>query len=224
MASLMRARASSSVAGGLAWTTLVGAIDALLRRCHGVHEYCDDPDCIFRVSLETAAAPARLSDGTTVAVGDPVAELHFWNEHLPPFPAGGPDLHWAKRAQRQVRHSLAALCRHVEAGGPDWQRVRAIRAVAPISRDGNAVWQMHHLAHRHGFDVLPSPAAAVTRLPAVTQSVLTWAFARAYNPGALRHYHFLRRQQEIWLSRATLCTRYGSADRDAAPTFREAAE
>ena len=73
----------------------VGLFDAIIRTFYGLCEFTDDPACVLRVGLSPARAPVSLSDGTRVEIGELVGTLHFWNEHLPRFKPGGPDLHWA---------------------------------------------------------------------------------------------------------------------------------
>src|SRR5690348_3184986 len=45
------------------WTLAIGGLDAVLRRLHGVREFCDDPACLIRIELDLARAPVALSDG-----------------------------------------------------------------------------------------------------------------------------------------------------------------
>ena len=41
-----------------AMRSIIHAIDRLLRKCNGVFEYCDDPDCVFRVSIGVSETPS----------------------------------------------------------------------------------------------------------------------------------------------------------------------
>src|SRR5690348_9606871 len=87
----------------------IQALDRMLRRCHGVHEYTDDPECMIRIAWRTARHDILLRDGTIVRSGDAIVELHLWNQQLPPIPPPGPGIAWGAAADRQVRRSLTLL-------------------------------------------------------------------------------------------------------------------
>ena len=59
--------------------------DALLRHLYQIREFTDDPNCLLRLAIKQAGTPLRLSDGTRIMPGDPIGELHLWNDHVPPF-------------------------------------------------------------------------------------------------------------------------------------------
>lgn len=98
----------------------VKGLDSLLRRCYGIHEYSLDPDCILRLGLVRAKRDVTLFDGTEIKKGDPVGDLHLWNERLPVMPPSGPGLRWAVEFQRKAKRSLELLADYVEgeAAGP----------------------------------------------------------------------------------------------------------
>jgi hypothetical protein len=189
-----------------AWGLVVGGLDVMLRRCYGIHEFTDDPDCVIRISLGVACFPVALSDGTEVHVGDRIGVLHLWNEHLPRFPSRGPDLCWASDMRRRVRRSLERLTDHMEAH-PDWRDVRALRAEAAfVSRIG--AFQLSRVAERHGFEMIAAPASVARQLHDLGENFLLWGMARAFNPAALRRCRFIRDRHELWISRRRLVARY----------------
>ena len=103
---------------------LIYRLDALLRQLYRIREFTNDPGCLLRLAVKRASAPLTLSDGTRIMLGDPVGELHLWNDHLLYFPSGGPTLGWARRAHASMVHSLSLLADHVQ-NAPEWQRVQA---------------------------------------------------------------------------------------------------
>ena len=111
---------------------LIYRLDALLRHLYRIREFTDDPNCLLRLAMKQASTPLSLSDGTRIMPGDPVGELHLWNDHVPHFPSGGPTLGWARRAHALMVHSLSLLADHV-ATQPEWQGVQAFYADVPIS-------------------------------------------------------------------------------------------
>ncbi|MGH7212294.1 MAG: hypothetical protein ACREF1_12645, partial [Acetobacteraceae bacterium] len=80
--------------------------DMALRRWYGVREFTDDPACLLRLALAPAPHAVTLSDGTRVEAGETVAILHIWNEHIPRFRRGGPDMGWAIDIRRRVLRSF----------------------------------------------------------------------------------------------------------------------
>jgi hypothetical protein len=93
------------------WEALIGAVDRRLRLYYGIREFSTDERCILRVAMIRAPAPTVLSDGTLIQSGVTIGALHLWNEHLPRYGNGGPDLGWACMARRRFLHSMRLLAR-----------------------------------------------------------------------------------------------------------------
>lgn len=189
-----------------AWVALVGNVDAMLRRRQGVYEFTDDPNCLLRVGLRRARATVRLADGPVIAAGSPIGVLHFWNEHLPPFPPGGPDIRWAKRIEHRFARSMRLLAAHVE-GNAAWAEVRALHGSVALS-GGLRPAQMRRVASHYGFEIAEPDLAGLAALHAFGENFLLWAFARAFNPAALQRQPFRRARTELWMSRETLRARF----------------
>jgi hypothetical protein len=184
------------------WTALVRGFDVYLRRYYGVYEFTADPACVLRVHIEHAQSAVMLSDGTCVGTGEPVGVLHLWNEHLPRFPSGKPDLHWAKTMRNCLRASFAALASHV-ADEPAWRDVQALRCAAAFSGVLRA-GQMRRVAGAFGFEVVSPEISALRRAHALGEDFLLWGFARAFNPATLQQQHFFRPRRDLWISREVL--------------------
>lgn len=187
---------------------VVRGVDSILRQRQGIHDFTDHEDCLFRISLTPAAATLRLSDGTTVAAGDPVIELHFWNEHLPVMPSAGPSAAWAVRLKRQMDRSLFLLDRYL-VREPRLDEVAALTGAPPFGSRIGAV-QMARTGRRFGFEIVESPQEAEfgERIHLVFDSMLIWGLGWTFNRPALRSKTLLRRRYRLWLSRATLHARY----------------
>ncbi len=189
----------------------VRGVDLLLRHRYGIQEFTDDEECIFRISLMPAAGNVVLSDGTAVAPGDLVLQLHFWNEHLPAMGTAGPDTAWATLMKRRTSRSLASIAAHLERERHH-DGVRALHGSPPFaSRIGTA--QMVRTARRFGFDVIEPQRQPELRerIHAMFDSMFLWGLARAFNPGALRSKGLLRHRYQLWISRAKLVGCYGAA-------------
>ncbi len=92
---------------------LIRTLDAGLRQLLGIREFCDDPECLFRLSGGRARRRASFPDGTVLLPGEPVGILHIWAEHVPAIPPSGPDLAWGAQTIRSVRRSLEFLAHHI---------------------------------------------------------------------------------------------------------------
>src|SRR5581483_3998765 len=105
--------------------TLVSIIDERLRARQEIFEYSDSPHCVFRIQVTGAPCDVALIDGTRLAAGSRLINLHLWNEHIQPFPARGPTLGWARGMCRDLETSLEELAAFV-ASTPALDEITAI--------------------------------------------------------------------------------------------------
>lgn len=189
-----------------AWRQLVASFDGVLRRYYGVYEFSADPECVLRLAFGRAPRGIALACGTRIAAGEPVGVLHFWNEHLPPFPPEGPNLQWAKVMHRRLRRSLEALAGHVRSE-PAWHGIPAFRAEMWLSR-GARTDPLLHVTQRFGFEVVMPEFSTLERCHALGEDLLRWGFTRAYNPVALRRRQIFGARREVWISRRCLLERH----------------
>jgi hypothetical protein len=192
-------------AGSIAWA------DAILRSYYGIYEFTDDPACVLRVALDEARAPAALSDGTRVEVGDLVGIVHFWNEHLPRYSEKGPDLGWGCLMRDRVIYSLRAFSDYIERDAA-WSEVQAIRAETALPARLGAS-QIARVFRRFGFERAPTDDSWLARLHGLGECFVLWGLTRAFNPAALPRQPFLRDRCELWISRKTLLARYADRSR-----------
>jgi hypothetical protein len=191
----------------------VGWLDSSLRARLGIFDFSADPDCILRIELGRAQCTLRLSDGVVVAPGDPVLELHFWNEHMPRMERRGCTVAWARLVSRRMRVSLEELARYA-AAHPEVARAKAIRGRLAFSlRQGRR--QLNRLGAHYGFDVFDDtrPPTLLSRLHDAGENILLWLILWAYNPASIRYSRFLRPRREMWMSLATLAARYDASRR-----------
>lgn len=193
--------------------TLIRGLDRLLRRAQGVVEFCDDPQCLFRIQRGYCPRPMRLSDGTALQPGEPIVFFHLWNEHVPPLNAAGADLPWAAKARRMLLHSMRLLAKAV-ATDPALAEARAIAGVSaltPLQDESGATQLMRRL----GFDVLPRPPGPLGRFGLFWENLYTWALMWTFNMATLRSKQLLRMERnELWMSRRRLLERYGDRRRE----------
>lgn len=196
---------------------LIIPIDFLLRKLTGIREFSRDPGCILRVSIGKSDKDLVLRDGTRIQVGDPVGELHLWNERLPRMRSSGPDMAWGVSFHKQIVTSLCLLARYVECA-PEFKSVRAYRGRIGIKEEKGRETVLK-LAPRFGFEVIENPGGTCKKagLKGFMDGV-RWFFDNLYasglmlvfNPSSLRQKKFscfLR--PEIWISARSLRGRYG---------------
>jgi hypothetical protein len=190
---------------------LVSVIDKRLRVRDGIFEYSDCARCIFRAQFSVNTNNIALSDGTHLAAGSHLIVLHLWNERIPPLPAGGPTLGWARRLCHGFEISLEKLAAFV-AGSSALDDITAIagNAVFAPTQHTQAV---ANLAMRYGFVHATNPASRESiaqRLHRMGENVLIAMLVIAYNPAAFRADTLRRDRVPLYLHRTELMSRYGS--------------
>jgi hypothetical protein len=185
---------------------LIRRFDAYQRRRLGVYEYCDAADCLLRISVIRTHRTVALGD-VSVASGERVIELHFWNEHFLPMSSNGPDLGWALTTQRAFINTLRALARQMK-NDPALADVRAVGGVivllAPHDHPGGM-----RLMVRLGFAVQPHHRA-LGRFGEFWENFYSWWIMWTYNPSSLADRRLTRLERtDIWIQADEFLHRYG---------------
>jgi hypothetical protein len=176
-------------------------IDAVLRRVYGVFPYTTDPDCFLMVSYGRASRAVPLKDGSQLAKGDPVVELHLWNERMSDRPH-------SLALAKDFRRSLEELARYLEGADPAGG-YRAVHAEIRFVGAGDIERLVAILEH-FGFAV-EVPEVAGWRLwrAEFWQTFFARWLLFAFNPRASRRQRLAQLGHfEIWLSRERLRERY----------------
>jgi len=187
---------------------IVRPVDAALRYHYGIREFTDDPLCILRLSREKAWRGLLLSDGTPIAAGEPVGELHFWSEHMPVFGDTGPNLGWAVETCRRLRRSFVLLAGAL-GSDPRWQGLHAVFARWAFAGAFDATHQ-RRLIEEFGLDIFAPDRTIAHRVHDLMQDFLLWGMLRAFNPEALQSHGFFRSRQELWISRPAVLAGFGA--------------
>ena len=192
------------------WRRPIRWLDGVVRDYSQIQPFSDSAECLLRLAVGASPADLALSDGTRIRRGEPIGELHFWNEHIPPFPRHGSSLPWALAFRRRLAFSFRELAAAVQRN-PRLQVLRAFRGEGILG----SRYDMAHLnkmADRWGFDLVHRRRTGVWRrfsdawvkLYAV---VLLWAF----NPSRVKGTALNSlRWNEYWMSREVLLRRYGA--------------
>lgn len=194
--------------------SMVRRLDQHLRQRDGIFEYTNDADCIFRIAIVTARRQTFLADGTDIAPGERIVELHLWNEHIP-ITRRSNLVGWSHDLSRRARRSLTLLNGWLEAHR-ELGEIKAIFARSALSARGDA--QVQRLAERLGFEFhgAVAPRGVAGRLHRAGENLLVraiiWTFNSAANPGPLMG----RERHALWMSRRAL--RFRCAQRAAGST------
>jgi hypothetical protein len=185
---------------------VIRGFDRFLRRARGVFEFCDERECVLRLRLTQTPRELHLPGGV-VGKGEPMLELHLWNEHLPLPPADGPDLAWGLRIGRMWMVSLHRVGRYVR-GDPRLSGVRAVGGVTVLLFAGDHTGGIR-LMERSGFTVEPH-RQPLRGFGEFWQNLYAWGLMWAFNPASVRGRRFTHlRQAEIWMHADEFLRRYG---------------
>lgn len=192
-------------------SALVSAIDKILRARQGIFEYSNAPHCIFRTHIAVGTGDITLADGSVISAGNRLIHLHLWNERVPPFPARGPTLGWARRMCCDLEASLQELAAFL-ASSPALGDVTAVVANM-VFGSAQQTQVVTRLAARYGFvgavDRARNPSLA-ERLHMFGENILISMIVLSHNPGALRPDSFRRNRVPVYLHRAELIRRFGN--------------
>ena len=213
---------------------LVVLIDVIQRKLLGIVEFSSDPDCLARIALSVSRAETRLPDGTLVRKGEPVVEIHLWNEKVPQIPPAGPDAAWAMAFRRKVIKSLRELASYVERE-PSMAGVRVFHGGTSFARRAGLTRDLTagDLASRLGFFVVrPAVSGAggtagfadgaraphgigrlFIRFRDFWENLYYLALVWAFNPQSLATKSLGRLERvDLYMTRQTLLDRYGSVE------------
>jgi YkoP-like protein len=195
---------------------MVSALDDRLRLRHGVIEYTNSPECLFRIQLVTSNENYVLSDGTCIRPRDRVANLHVWNEQFPCFVGKGPTLAWACRVNHAFDLSLRELAGFLEARRDldDVVAICANMSLKPAERSA----QLVRFVSRFGFEQIAAASSRSFRQQVhwFGENILISMMVLARNAAALRIDTLRRDRTLVFLSRRELRRRYGFARDEAA--------
>ncbi len=189
---------------------LIFALDSRLRRGHAIVEYSAHPACIFRLEIGLAGRQSSLRDGTQVRAGERIAQLHFWNEHIPHVPQNGATIRWAREMQKSIAISLRELS-HFLSLRPDLRDISVICGDVPSGTRAQSR-QVAHIMGYYGFETRndDGPPPIGERLHRFGQNVLISLIVFAHNAAALRLDTLNRVRVPIYLSRRTLERKFGN--------------
>lgn len=162
--------------------TGVYTIDRILRHCFNIREFCASEQCILRIACIRCRSGFMLNQNLTIAAGDVVCDLHFWNEHLTQILDTRLGLGKAVRLRKQLKESLRLLAQHV-ATDAEMSHVRAFHArTAFLLREPDE--RLGIVAQGYGFTVTKYSTSTLGTIHDVLENILihalTWTFNASY--------------------------------------------
>lgn len=181
----------------------VRSLDALLRLFLGIGEFSRRSDCVLRFAARKSPATVVLPQAIAIAKGEPILELHLWNEHL------GHCRHehegllgWSLCVERRVRLSLMLLADHMVIEAPT--NYSAVHATILISS-----FRSERLLRDLGFTLLHPPPTMIRRLGDALKGVLVAWLVWAYRPYRGRRRKRTPFSVDLWMSRSQFQRLYG---------------
>lgn len=189
------------------------AIDGILARCMGIEEFCAEPQCIIRIRVALADRDVCLAGEMPIRQGNPIGELHLWNEHLPAISEYGSALAWALEIRRRFEFSFMCLASSLETD-PRLQSLQGFRGGMTFAYGMQRTAKLRRVMAWYGIEIMPDEPRRLVWLRDFGNALFTLALICAYHPSAsFGGYRLQRRRHELWLSRRVLCERYGHLDR-----------
>ncbi len=157
------------------------------------------PDCLLRIGIGHVGRGFRLSDGVELRPGDTFVELHLWNEHLA-IPAQGTDL--------------------LE-GSAEFTEIRALM-MKPALADPQLERKVGRIFAMFGFERTAEAARAEGFIQRGADNLWLWLLTWTFNPRSLKGRRFVRKRQELWISRSRLTALYGRDDEQRSQAWHRA--
>jgi hypothetical protein len=185
-------------------------LDEGLRREQQVFEYSDRRDCVFRIQRTRSRSSYVLSDGVTVSEGDPIIELHLWNEHVPTMTAARASIGWGSRLAHGFRSSLRELRAWLDAR-PEYDDATVLYANMALGGGKRTDQLVRRMCGPLGLEPVTDGCRPTFRdhLKRLGENILGLMLATATNPVAARFDMLMRGRARVAMSRAELRRRYG---------------
>lgn len=188
---------------------LVRRIDDLMQKKLDIVEFCQDPNCVFRVSLDVAHARFELPD-TVIQQGDPIVSLHFWNEQLPSGREYGHNLRWAQQLRRQVFYSHRLLADELDRN-PAWRDVRGFLIRTALLPDQPGAFSERKWS-RIGYVAFPhqNPNGPIVEF---WENFWAWMLWHTYQAGTFEVPSLFNiKRRDVWISADEMRRRYKDLD------------
>lgn len=188
--------------------TGVYTIDRILRHCFNIREFCASEKCILRIACIRCRSGFTLNQNLTIAAGDVICDLHFWNEHLTQLLDTGLGLRKGVRLRKQLKESLQLLAQYA-ATDPKMSNVRAFHArTAFLLRERDE--RLESVARDYGFTVTKYSTSMPGKIHDLLETILIHALMWTFNPSYEIKMSEVRNpyRAHLWMSREELLRLY----------------
>lgn len=182
--------------------TAIKALDWTLRCALGIHEFSREAGCVLRYSRSHSKAMITLPSGETVQPGDPILELHFWNDRFGTDGYPRPSVSFLRFS---LRRSLALLAEELQSD----ERFADFKAVhATLARLPN---RLCRIRHPFGCALVIQPRSDGRRIHDFFENLLIHSLRWAFNPSRAPQRALHLSRIELWISVSDLTATFGEA-------------
>jgi hypothetical protein len=186
----------------------IKTLDCVLRSFLGIREFTQDPRCVLRFSRAYSRSEVILPNGESVREGDPILELHFWNDRL------GMEFHHdrSRTALRSaLRNSMALLAYQLRTD----RHMGDIRAVHGVLARGSS--RSHSISHPFGCTVYVEQRPPTRGIRDFFEDLLIHLLHWAFNPRGRAARSFRLCRADVWISARDLKERFGGSASSSRP-------
>lgn len=169
----------------------IKALDRLLRHVLSIYEFSDEPSCVLRYSRAHSKSVLTLPDGESLQLGDPILDLHFWNERFGVHsnPTSPP-----KALRSALRHSLTLLAEQLQSN-EQFSDIKAVHAT--LARASHRSCCLHRL---FGYELHIAPRSRERQAHDFFENILIHLLRWAFNPHRANPRSLRLNRVELWIS------------------------
>jgi len=181
---------------------MIKVLDQILCHFLGIREFNQSPQCIFRLSRTFSRSEVTLPTGEVVRHGDPILELHFWNDRV--------GVHLAHESSESslrsvLRTSLALVADELRTN-PQLEDARAVHG--SLARASNRPCGAHH---PFGCPVYVTRRFACRGVHDLLEDCLIHLLRWAFNPEGVPLGSLRLSRMEVWISVSDLKEKFREA-------------
>jgi hypothetical protein len=181
--------------------TAVKALERILRHIHHICEFSWEPGCVLRYSRARSKTAITLTGGDVVQPGDPILELHFWNDRLgrDRFPGTFP-----MAIRSAFRRSLELLAEQLQSN-EHFADIKAVHATLPRMRSRSC-----RVQRPFGFSPCIERRSDRWRVHDFFENFLIHSVRWAFNTNRASQRPLRLSRLELWFSVSDLTGRFGA--------------
>jgi hypothetical protein len=184
----------------------IKALDRILRHILGIQEFSREPGCVLRYSRTRSRTAVALPRGELVRPGDPILELHFWNDRLS---RDRKERSSPMSLRSELRRSLALLAEQLQSN-ENFVDIRAVHATLARIPSRSC-----RIRHPFGCSLSTEPRSARWRLHDCLENLLIHWLRWAFNPRHVKQKSLRLNRIELWISVSELRARFCGVARPA---------